>query len=147
MIKEIRFMNWKSFSDAKVYIDPLNILIGTNASGKSNINQGRNLQESLDGESGLFLDGSIGAIRGGAEYAALFPGDQFTLEAVIRGDNINNYKYSITVRTKPQVEVIAEILIKITQKRKKPKEINLQLSTKGEIERSLSLNGGVSNEK
>jgi len=37
MIKEIRFMNWKSFSDAKVYIDPLNVLIGTNASGKSNI--------------------------------------------------------------------------------------------------------------
>ena len=71
-------MNWKSFSDAKVYIDPLNVLIGTNASGKSNIIdgiaflnsavQGRNLQAALDGESGSFLDGSIGAIRGGAEW-------------------------------------------------------------------------------
>lgn len=135
MIKEIRFMNWKSFCDAKVYIDPLNVLIGTNASGKSNIIdgiaflnsavQGRNLQAALDGESGSFLDGSIGAIRGGAEYAALFPGDQFTLEAIIQGDKTIEYRYSITVRTKPHVEVIAELLIKIIHKGKKPKDINL----------------------
>jgi Predicted ATPase len=132
MIKEIRFINWKSFRDAKVYIDPLNVLIGTNASGKSNIIdgiaflnsavQGRNLQAALDGERGLFLDGSISAIRGGAEYAALFPGDQFTLEAVIQEDNNIDYKYSITVRIKPQVEVVAELLIKIMKKGKKPRE-------------------------
>lgn len=37
MITELRLQNWKSFSDAKLYIDPITILIGTNASGKSNI--------------------------------------------------------------------------------------------------------------
>ncbi len=37
MITELRLQNWKSFSDAKLYIDPITIIIGTNASGKSNI--------------------------------------------------------------------------------------------------------------
>ena len=37
MIKELRLTNWKSFGKTTLYIDPLTILIGTNASGKSNI--------------------------------------------------------------------------------------------------------------
>jgi AAA15 family ATPase/GTPase len=36
MIKELRLKNWKSFADSTLYIDPLTILIGNNASGKSN---------------------------------------------------------------------------------------------------------------
>ena len=36
MIKQITFENWKSFGQAKLNIDPLTVLIGTNASGKSN---------------------------------------------------------------------------------------------------------------
>lgn len=35
MITELRLQNWKSFSDARLYIDPITVLIGTNASGKS----------------------------------------------------------------------------------------------------------------
>lgn len=135
MIKEIRFFNWKSFKDAKVYIDPLNVLIGTNASGKSNVIDGiaflnsavlgRNLQATLDGESTVLLDGSIGGIRGGAEYAAFFPGDQFTLETIIQEDKKTDYRYSTTVRTKPQVEVIAESLVKISHNKRTSKETNL----------------------
>lgn len=37
MIKELNLKNWKSFKDSTLYIDPLTILIGTNASGKSNL--------------------------------------------------------------------------------------------------------------
>ncbi|MEO1586922.1 MAG: AAA family ATPase [Bacteroidota bacterium] len=37
MIKELYLENWKSFGSSRLYIDPLTILIGTNASGKSNI--------------------------------------------------------------------------------------------------------------
>jgi predicted ATPase len=130
VIKEIRLLNWKSYKDANLYIDPLNVLIGTNASGKSNaidaiafINNevhASSLQASLDGESALLLDANIGGIRGGAGYAALLPGDQFTVETVIEEDSITDYRYSITVRTKPQVEVIAESLIKIIRNKKKP---------------------------
>jgi len=36
MIKEIKLINWKSFSEAVLYIDPLTVLIGSNAGGKSN---------------------------------------------------------------------------------------------------------------
>ena len=133
MIKEIRLINWKSFKDAKVYIDPLNVLIGTNASGKSNLIDGiaylnsavhgKNLQFALDGGGGLFPP--VGGVRGGSEYAAMLPGDQFTLETVIQEDDNTDYRYSITIRTKPQVEVIAESLTKVIHKKKRPKEINL----------------------
>ena len=37
MITKIRLQNWKSFKDSTIYIDSLGILIGTNASGKSNV--------------------------------------------------------------------------------------------------------------
>ncbi|KAI4447860.1 hypothetical protein C823_002379 [Eubacterium plexicaudatum ASF492] len=37
MIKKLRLKNWKSFDDSVLYIDPLTILIGMNASGKSNV--------------------------------------------------------------------------------------------------------------
>lgn len=36
MIEEIHLINWKSFKDSVLYIDPITALIGTNASGKSN---------------------------------------------------------------------------------------------------------------
>ena len=37
MIEYIQLHNWKSFADAKLFIEPLTFVIGTNASGKSNI--------------------------------------------------------------------------------------------------------------
>lgn len=37
MLKELHLKNWKSFKEATLYIDPLTVLIGTNASGKSNV--------------------------------------------------------------------------------------------------------------
>ena len=37
MLKQITLENWKSFRHAELYIDPLTVLIGTNASGKSNV--------------------------------------------------------------------------------------------------------------
>jgi len=39
MIKELKLKNWKSFEDGTLYIDPLTILIGTNASEKSKLDQ------------------------------------------------------------------------------------------------------------
>ncbi|MBW6528193.1 ATP-binding protein [Sphingomonas sp. RHCKR7] len=37
MITFVRLENWKSFEDARLHIDPLTVVIGTNASGKSNL--------------------------------------------------------------------------------------------------------------
>jgi len=40
MLKEIHFKNWKSFKSATLYIDQITVLIGANASGKSNLVEG-----------------------------------------------------------------------------------------------------------
>ena len=37
MIKSLALKNWKSFEDARLWVDPLTFIIGTNAAGKSNI--------------------------------------------------------------------------------------------------------------
>jgi len=37
MIKEIKIKNWKSFGETTLYLDPLTVLVGQNASGKSNL--------------------------------------------------------------------------------------------------------------
>ena len=42
MLKEIRMENWKSYQQSTLYLDPLTVLIGTNASGKS-----KNLKSNL----------------------------------------------------------------------------------------------------
>ena len=36
MIATVEFEHWKSYSQASLHVDPLTVLIGTNASGKSN---------------------------------------------------------------------------------------------------------------
>ncbi len=113
MIKEVHFKNWKSFSDAKLYIDPLTILIGTNASGKSNALDGmRFLHGVAQGwEFRTILDGDKDSVRGGLEWAALKPHQSFTIDVLIGGgDEKTDYRYSITVQTIPQPILLAESL-------------------------------------
>jgi len=71
MIKKIVLENWKSFRHAELYIDPLTVIIGTNASGKSNlveafeflkrIASGETIDVALNGEK------KLSSIRGGTE--------------------------------------------------------------------------------
>ncbi len=134
MIKEVRFSHWKSFEQATLYIDPITVLIGTNASGKSNaldgiaflnrIAQGVDLQASLAGEPAWLLDGHVNSIRGGVEWAAMKPGTRFTIEAVVEESEVVDYSYAIQVQTFPQVELVSESLIKI-EKTPKNKETKL----------------------
>lgn len=135
MLKEVRFKNWKSYTEGTLYIDPLTVLIGTNASGKSNaldgisflsrIAQGRNLQSALIGDSSFMLEASVGALRGGVEWAAKKPGTTFTLEAVIQFNEELEYEYSVTVQTSPQVELISEFLTQIKTNPRTKKETSL----------------------
>lgn len=121
MLKEIHFSRWKSFEESILYIDPLTVLIGTNASGKSNaldgleflsrISLGKDLQSSLTG------DPTLKAIRGGAEWAALTANNEFTLRALVQGeDEKTDYLYSITVSTKPYVQLKSETLTRIKER-------------------------------
>jgi len=118
MIKQIEFRNWKSFSNATLYIDPLTVLIGTNSSGKSNaldgfqfllrMAQGREINAALAG------DAISSPIRGGVEWASLKSNSSFTINALIGGGTEQtDYEYSITVETQPEIQLIAESLNRI----------------------------------
>ena len=115
MLKQLTLENWKSFRHAVLPIDPLTILIGTNASGKSNALEALEfLKRTVLGkglEAALAGDITLTSIRGGVEWATLKPETQFTLEVLIQGrDDRTDYLYSLTVGTKPRVQVNAESL-------------------------------------
>ena len=72
MIKEIHFVNWKSFCHAVLPIDPLTVLIGTNASGKSNAVEGLEFLRwaALPNELDSGFRAQSGDIRGEIRSAA-----------------------------------------------------------------------------
>lgn len=99
MIVELRLENWKSYENASLYVDALSVLVGTNASGKSNaldallflnrIASGSMLTAALKG------DGTLAPMRGGVEWAARQPGSVFALGVVCRADDQTDYEYRI----------------------------------------------------
>ena len=118
MITEFAFKNWKSHRNSVLHVDPLTVLIGTNASGKSNaldgllflhrIASGAQLTTALQG------DNSQAAMRGGTEWAARRPGDVFSLTVVVRESEQIDCQYSIDgqVRDK-RCDLVAEQLVRI----------------------------------
>lgn len=66
MITKLRLQNWKSFEDSTLYIDSLSILIGTNASGKSNVLDAFAFLRAI-GEGKRLVD-AIQTVRGGEEW-------------------------------------------------------------------------------
>jgi predicted ATPase len=112
MLKQIIFENWKTYRSAVLPIDPLTVLIGTNASGKSNaIDALEFLNRTTLGKK---IANALTGIRGGIEWATWRPQTQFTLKALVQGeDETIDYLYSITVETKPRVHLLAESLVRI----------------------------------
>ncbi|TVP56697.1 MAG: ATPase [Nodularia sp. (in: Bacteria)] len=115
MLKQLILENWKSFRYAELPLDPLTVLIGTNASGKSNvvealeflqrIAQGENIEAALAG------DKTLASIRGGVDWAARKPESQFTLKVLVQGEDENtDYLYVIQTQTLPEVRVIKEYI-------------------------------------
>jgi predicted ATPase len=115
MLKQLILENWKSFRYAELPIDQLTVLIGTNASGKSNVVEALEFLQRIirgeDIEAALAGDKTFPSIRGGVEWAALKPKTQFTLKALVQGkDDKTDYLYSITVQTKPFIQVLDEYI-------------------------------------
>ncbi|AVH67823.1 AAA family ATPase [Nostoc sp. 'Peltigera membranacea cyanobiont' N6] len=115
MLKQLILENWKSFRYAELPLDPLTVLIGTNASGKSNvvealeflqrIARGENIEAALAG------DKILSSIRGGVEWAAIKPEKEFTLKALVAGeDETTDYLYVIKIQTIPEIRVIEEYI-------------------------------------
>jgi predicted ATPase len=90
MLKKIRLTNFKSFVDEEVEVAPLTLLVGANASGKSNFLdairflQGLTLdltvREVLDGEEKASSDAWPG-IRGSSQEAAWRRASSFSIES------------------------------------------------------------------
>jgi predicted ATPase len=83
MLKKLILEDWKSFRYAELPLDPLTVLIGTNASGKSNVVEALEfLQRIANGENieaALAGDKTLPSIRGGVEWAARRLSRKFTL--------------------------------------------------------------------
>lgn len=111
MIKSLRLVNWKSYKDSILYIDPLTIIIGTNSSGKSNaldalvflsrIASGLEVYQSIKG------DQNISPIRGGVDWVCRQGTNQFKIETEIEYDGLD-YTYSITVEVDKAKALITE---------------------------------------
>ena len=87
MITKIRLQNWKSFKDSTIYIDSLGILIGTNASGKSNVLDAFAFLRAVgDGKS--LLD-AIQTVRGGEDWIIRRGENTFCIEAEIETEEGN----------------------------------------------------------
>ncbi|MEA5535996.1 AAA family ATPase [Crocosphaera sp. XPORK-15E] len=133
MLKKLILNNWKSFREAELEINALTILIGTNASGKSNALDAlaflNRTVQGIDLQSALAGDNKIAGIRGGVEWAALKPNHQFTLKILVgTDDERTDYLYSITVETTPRVQLVSESLDRIKKRPttdKNPYQIHL----------------------
>jgi predicted ATPase len=117
MIVELKLENWKSYEKATLHIDSLSVLIGTNASGKSNaldalvflnrISTGTLLTSALQG------DAAQPPLRGGMEWAARKPGNVFAIEVAYRANDTTGYEYRIQCSvTDKRCEVDAEHLVR-----------------------------------
>lgn len=118
MLKKLILENWKSFRYAELPIDPLTVLIGTNASGKSNalealdflkyIASGQPVENLIVGNSETSI------LRGGADWVSFKSEKQFSIQAVLQGKRENvDYVYKIAVEIIPKIHILSELLTKI----------------------------------
>jgi predicted ATPase len=123
VIKSIHLQNWKSFRNATLYFDPLTVLIGTNASGKSNaldaidflarMGQGKDLTTCLKSES------NGDSFRGGVDWVATKGEETFTITIMVEGTiEGEEYEYTLQVSPSPKPSVTSE---KLVRNRRRPR--------------------------
>ena len=117
MLKRIRLKDFKSFVDEEIEVAPLTLLVGANASGKSNfldairflqgLASGLALSEILNGERQSRPGAWLG-IRGRAEEASPLGTEGFTLETTWSSSEAVEIHHQITCRTFPHIEIEKE---------------------------------------
>lgn len=106
MITELRLENWKSFGEATLYIDPLTILIGTNASGKSNVLRVFFFLQRV--ASGVPFTEALNLLRGGVDWAIQKPHDVFSIKVFLKENETTSYEYYLKCKYENS-EYIAEV--------------------------------------
>lgn len=117
MLTSLILERWKSIESAELNIDTLTVLIGTNASGKSNLLDALAFLNRI--ASGVMLTTALqgdivnSPLRGGLEWAAQKPGDTFAIGVKLRINNFEDIEYRIECKVKNnQCEVISEHLVR-----------------------------------
>ena len=118
MITELRLRNWKSFFDATLFIDPITVIIGTNASGKSNIFDALKLLSAL--ASPIDIMDIAKNVRGGAE-GIIRRGEQMcNLTITMEGDKSSEqliYEVALAFDEQRNIYIKDESLILATTKK------------------------------
>lgn len=126
-LTQLHLENWKSYAQAILYIDTLTVLVGTNASGKSNaldallflhrIANGSLLTAALQGDSVQL------PLRGGVEWAVRRPGIVFAIGVRCRVDDFMDYDYRIEGTIKDnRCDLLSEQLVRIKYRVGKQKQ-------------------------
>jgi predicted ATPase len=124
MITKLYLQNWKSFGEATLYIDPITIVIGANASGKSNLMDafqflhrlalGKQIQFAANG------DNEIASLRGGSDWMVRKNMDSCLLElTVVNNDDEFRYTIELTYSPAHTVELRSEKLEKVIRAKNK----------------------------
>ncbi|WP_043007321.1 AAA family ATPase [Comamonas testosteroni] len=127
MLTKLILENWKSYEKAELFIDQLSVLVGTNASGKSNaldallllqrLAQGSMIMAALQGDS------TQQAVRGGIEWAARRPETAFTVGAVCRADDFTDYEYRVKIEARGgRCDLVSEQLVRVKYRANKSGE-------------------------
>ena len=118
MITELRLRNWKSFFDATLFIDPITVIIGTNASGKSNIFDALKLLSAL--ASPIDIMDIAKNVRGGAE-GIIRRGEQMcNLTITMEGDKSSEqliYEVALAFDGQRNIYIKDESLVLATNKK------------------------------
>lgn len=111
MIKSIRLINWKSYKDSTLYVDPLTILIGTNSSGKSNVIDALIFLSRIANGVGVYQaisgDVSVNSLRGGIDWVCRQGKKSFSLEVLIEYEAVE-YEYYISIEVETTKALIKE---------------------------------------
>lgn len=115
MIKGFLFEDFKGFQRAELFLEDISILIGTNASGKSNAIEGIEiLSEIATGKDFVtILDGSRNSesfVRGGSKGCCRFQSTSFGLGCLIDLDSQNDLLYKIRIKVGERVYIESESL-------------------------------------
>ncbi len=147
MIKSFIFENFKSFDKAEFNLENLTILIGSNASGKSNAIEGiKILSEIATGrEFSVILDGSKNIdsnIRGGSRGCPKFKSTFFKLGCIVDLDDENDLQYSIKIKIGDRIYVEEESLYKILNNDKKEIVFKTKRISNGSGDIAVEYNNG-----
>lgn len=119
MIKSFLFENFKSFEKAELSIENLTILIGSNASGKSNAIEGIKIlsELSVGRDISVVLDGSKNIdsiIRGGSKGCCRLKSSSFKLGCLLDFDESHDLLYEVKINVGNRTYIESESLYKVS---------------------------------